>query len=372
MASVFRSIAKDGKDGFYKGRVAEAIVQVVKDRDGVMTLEDLASHTTKFVDTVTIETDQGVKLHELPPNGHGIVALIAAGIIKQLDRKGVIDLKSMEHNSVEYLHLIIETLKFAFKDGEEYITDIDKLDYNVEDLLTDAYLAERARLFDPTKANPDFDHGVINPKYRSDTVYFTASDSEGNACSFINSLYQGFGSGVIPKGCGFCLQNRGSNFNLTPGTRNSLEGGKRPYHTIIPAAITNADGSLLATYGVMGGFMQPQGHLQVLYNLSLFGFNPQSALDAPRICLDADPESEDNGLGADSPVSTATTIVSVEQGVDPEVIEELKKLGHKVVVPASHQGFGRGQVIKKTVSNGKLVWSAGSDMRADGCALPQI
>lgn len=375
MAKTLRRIADAGRDGFYKGFTADAIIETLKAKGGVMTHEDLASHKSTFVKPISFSLDDEVRLHEIPPNGQGLVALIALGIIKQLNKQGIIDLKSLKHNSVEYLHLISECLKFAFKDGEEYITDYEKMDYDVNYFLSEAYLADRAKLFDPTKVNKDFDHGVLNPKYRSDTSFFTCTDSEGNACSFIASLYTGFGSGVIPKECGFALQNRGSNFNLTPGTRNCLAGGKRPYHTIIPAMLTNEmNNSLYATYGVMGGFMQPQGHLQVLLNLSLFGLNPQSALDAPRLCLNADPDGEDSGLGADSPVSTPETLVYLEEGISEDVVTSLSKMGHKVksVRGVARGVFGRGQVIRASISNGRLVYSAGSDLRGDGCAIAQI
>jgi gamma-glutamyltranspeptidase/glutathione hydrolase len=375
MANVLKRIAAHGRDGFYKGVTADQIVKVLKDRGGVMTHEDLQNHQSKFVDPVSIDM-LDARLFELPPNNQGVVALIAMGIIKELDKNGVVALKSMKFNSVEYLHLIIETLKFAFKDAEEFVTDIDKLDYDVNDLLTKEYLSERAKLFDPKKVNNKFDHGVLNPSLKSDTSYFTASDSEGNACSFIASLYQSFGSGIVPKGCGFALQNRACNFNLTEGTRNAYEGGKRPYHTIIPAMVTNlADDSLYASYGVMGGFMQPQGHLQVFNNLKLFGFNAQTALDAPRICLYADENAHDSGLGADSPVSTSATIVGIEEGIPEEVVAGLKALGHKVRVftGKGRQLFGRGQIIKATTtSNGQIVYSAGSDLRGDGSAIPLV
>lgn len=383
MASVLQSIAEHGKDGFYKGFVAEAIVNVIQERGGVMTLDDLASHRTKFVEPVKVgvdtsaqpETDpEPVYLHELPPNGQGVVALIATGIINQLQKQGKVDLSKMKHNSTEYLHLLIEALKFAFKDAEKYVTDIDRLDYNVEDLLTDEYLAERAKLFSPDAVNGDFDAGVLNPARKSDTSYFTVTDSEGNGCSFIASLYMGFGSAVVPKGCGFALHNRGCNFNLTKGTRNCIEGGKRPFHTIIPALVTRKkDDSLYCTYGVMGGFMQPQGHMQVLYNMKVFGFNPQVALDAPRFCLTVDENGPDSGLGPQSPVS-GTTIVALEQGIPEDTIEGLRRLGHRIqLVSGAGRGvFGRGQVILSGESHGRTVYSAGSDPRGDGMAIPQL
>lgn len=369
MANVLRRIAKSGKDGYYKGETAEALIESMKGLGGVMTHTDLESHKSLFLDPVTMDFED-VTLHEMPPNNHGLVALIALGIIKQLDKRGTIDLKKMKHNSAEYIHLISEALKFGFKDAEEYISDPETTDVKATDLLTDEYLSRRADLFDPEKVNHDYDHGILDFS-RSDTSYFTVADAEGNACSFIASIYQLFGSGIIPKDCGFALQNRGCNFNLTPGTRNCLEPSKRPYHTIIPAMLTRKDGSLYASYGVMGGFMQPQGHLQVLLNLELFGMNPQRALDAPRICINAD-EGVDSGRGADSPVSTNVTKLDIEEGIPEDVVAKLKQMGHRtaVLVGNDRHWFGRGQIIKRDAEN--KVYSAGSDLRGDGAAIPQI
>lgn len=372
-ARVLRKIGKEGKDGFYKGEIAEKIVKIVKEKGGVMTLEDLADHKSLFVDTVSMEF-AGVKLQELPPNGQGLVALQALGILKQLDKEGKIDISKFEHNSADYLHALIETLKYSFKDAEEFVTDIEKLDYDVNGLLSESYLAERAKLFDAKKSNTDFDHGSINPMHKTDTVYFAVTDAEGNACSFINSVYGAFGSAIVPDDCGFVLQNRGCNFNLTEGTRNVYGPSKRPYHTIIPAMITNPDDSLYAAFGVMGGFMQPQGHIQVLSNMRLFGFDPQQALDAPRICLYADSDYKDDGLGPDSPICTQNRcVVGIEEGVSDKVVKELENRGHKVKVLKGLEKrslFGRGQIIRKNNETG--VFSSGGELRGDGAAIAQI
>jgi gamma-glutamyltranspeptidase/glutathione hydrolase len=197
-------------------------------------------------------------------------------------------------------------------------------------------------------------------------VYFAVTDSAGNGVSFINSNYAGFGTGIVPKGCGFTLQNRGANFSLSadqPHHPNVLAPRKRPYHTIIPALVTNAaDGSLHSVYGVMGGFMQPQGHVQVLLNMLAFGYSPQAALDAPRVCIAA------GGAEAGMPV------VYVEEGVDGDAVDGLRRLGHNVQVLAGWERgmFGRGQVIRCRYDDGKLVYSAGSDLRGDGMAMPVL
>lgn len=228
----------------------------------------------------------------------------------------------------------------------------------VRGLLDPEYLAERAKLFNPNKILDSTSHG--SPAHNhSDTVYFAVTDKDGNGCSFINSNYCGFGTAIIPKGCGFTLQDRGANFVLEQGHPNCYAPGKRPYHTIIPAMITNPDdGSLHTVYGVMGGFMQPQGHVQVLLNSLVFKLNPQAALDAPRFCIGGDYQ-----MGS---------LVHIEEGISPEVVEGLKKLGHNVQVMSGMDRavFGRGQVIRTHWDDRQLVYSAGSDPRGDGAAMP--
>lgn len=232
-----------------------------------------------------------------------------------------------------------------------------------KELISSAYLAERAKLFDPKKASPPRDHG--SPAHNhSDTVYFAVTDAEGNGCSFINSNYAGFGTAIIPKGCGFTLQNRGANFSLVDGHPNVYAPNKRPYHTIIPAMLTNPrDGTLHTVYGVMGGFMQPQGHLQVLLNMLVFKLNPQAALDAPRICI---------GAGTPDEGKVLDLTINLEEGIDPKIAEELKRLGHQVefVTGYDRSLFGRGQVIRAHYDDHQLVYSAGSDPRGDGAAFP--
>jgi len=262
---------------------------------------------------------------------------------------------------------VIEALRLGFSDGTWFITDPTVAKVPVDELLSAEYLRERASLFHADSTISDMRHG--SPAFsKSDTVYLSVTDPEGNAASFINSNYASFGSCIIPKGCGFTLQNRQANFVLQPENHpNILAPNKRPYHTIIPAMLTNVkDGSLNTCYGVMGGFMQPQGHVQVLMNMLVFGLNPQQALDAPRICIEAfGPSAGDN---------SAVDLVYVEQGIPDSTIEALRKLGHTIKVlhdfDRFHQ-FGRGQVIRRSVhEDGRVVWSAGSELRADGAAIP--
>lgn len=381
LAKTFRSLAEHGKDGFYKGRIAEAIVQVCQSLGGTMQMEDLEHHAsvgTQDVEPISYEfgasnegAGDGVTLHECPPNGQGLVALIALGVLDALQRTGKIpDLIKEKHNSATYLHAIVEALRFGFADAHHYVADPEHAGPDrIKALLSRAYLEERASSFDAKKVI-DIKHG--DPPFTSDTVYFTCADADGNACSFIQSNYAGFGSCIIPKGCGFTLANRCCTFRLQPGYVNSVGPRKRPYNTIIPAMATRRNGlgeqELFLSYGVMGGFMQPQGHVQVLLNI-LRGLTPQAAIDAPRMCI---------GAGTPDQGELDAT-VNLEDGIDEETGRTLQKLGHRVnhcQTWPERLVFGRGQVIMRLQNQGHAskswVWAAGSDPRADGCAMAQI
>ncbi|KAL4069893.1 nucleophile aminohydrolase [Scleroderma yunnanense] len=369
LARTFRAVAEHGKDGFYKGEVAKAIIELIQSKGGVMELEDLESHKTTFVEPIKYTYGGEVTIYECPPNGQGITALLALGILEQMQEQGKIKpLLEMEHNSSEYLHALIEALRLAFSDSRYYVTDPKFGHIPVDELLSKEYLAKRASLFNPTKANLGITHG--NPVNWSDTVYFTVGDQWGNACSYIQSNYTGFGTGAIPKGCGFTLQNRGSGFVLRDGHPNNVEGGKRPYHTIIPAMALKGD-DLFLSYGVMGGFMQPQGHVQVLLNI-LRGFTAQAALDAPRFCISAGtPEVDDD----DDEFSVVNSEVYFEDSLPSATIAKLIDMGHntRVVSNFDRAIVGRGQIIQKLVNEaGEFVWAGGSDPRADGHVAPQI
>ncbi|CAG8582312.1 23337_t:CDS:10 [Cetraspora pellucida] len=350
LARTFRELAEKGKDGFYKDRIAQAIVETVQSRGGVMSLDDLASHTSTRIDPISINY-KDVTIWECPPNGQGITALMALGIIKSLQESGKIrDLSEMVHNSAEYLHVVIESLRLAFADSTYYVTDPDYYDVTKELLSKSvSYIA----------TNVDIDKG--SPVQSSDTVYFSVVDEEGNACSFINSNYHGFGTAVIPNGCGFTLQSRGNGFVLEKGHPNCLEPCKRPYHTIIPAIATRGD-ELWLSFGVMGAFMQPQGHVQVLLNLLHHSCNPQTALDSPRILIEPPKASLTD--------KSSISYISVEDGISEDVINKLRQLGHHVKVVKGFQRsiFGRGQIIEQKIDSksGLRVWAAGSDFRGDG------
>ena len=387
LANTFRLLAEHGKKGFYEGPVGDAIIQVIKDLGGCLSHDDLKEHLaegSQEVDPISLrfrgqdignikseeangadlnEGERGVEIWEHPPNGQGIVALMALGIIEELERTGKVrKFKEGEHNCAEYLHLVIEALRIAFADTNWWVADPDVEKVPTKQLISREYLAERAKLFNPDKASDILDHG--SPAHNHcDTVYFAITDSEGNGVSFINSTYTGFGTGIVPKGCGFTLQNRGANFDLNEGHPNAYAPRKRPYHTIIPAMVTNPkDNSLHSVYGVMGGFMQPQGHVQVLLNMLVFKHTPQNALDAPRLCI---------GAGTPDQGEVLDRTVYLEEGINADVAEQLEKLGHKVKIMSGWGGglFGRGQVIRCHVEDNKLVYSAGSDPRADGAAL---
>lgn len=389
LANTFRLLARDGKKGFYAGPVAEALVKVLQDLGGHFELDDLSYHLeqgSEEVDPIKLRFNgqdigkvhnhpidgqpgrsadsEGVDVWEHPPNGQGVVALMALGILEELERTNKIPtFGESDHNSAPYLHALIESLHIAFADGIWFVTDPSFSKVPTSELISRPYLAERAKLFNPEKASGVLDHGSP-ARNHCDTVYFAVTDKHGNAASFINSNYAGFGTGIVPKGCGFTLQNRGAGFSLAEDHPNVLAPGKRPYHTIIPALVTNAsDGSLHTVYGVMGGYMQPQGHVQVLLNMLTFKHNPQAALDAPRICI---------GAGTPDQGEVLDRTVYLEEGISEEVEGELRRLGHKVeMVRGWKRGlFGRGQVIRCHEEDGRWVYSAGSDPRGDGAAIP--
>ena len=349
MAKALRLIASGGKEAFYQGEVGEAIAAVVQQAGGCLSIADLAGHTSTWETPIYVDY-RGVRMWECPPNGQGLAALLALNILEGFD------LASLPPLSAARLHLIIEALRLAFADARWFVADPAFNPAPLKALLSKEYAAARRQLIDPRRASPDAPLGA--PFASSDTVYLSVVDGAGNACSFINSNYMGFGTGLVPHGWGFSLQNRGHNFSLQPGHPNAVAPGKRPYHTIIPAMATYAaDDRLYACFGVMGGFMQPQGHVQVLTALVDDGIDPQSALDRPRIYLDG---GETRGR------------VSLEEGLPAESVNALARLGHDVTLVAGLERglFGRGQVIMPDAASGVL-W-AGSDPRADGCALPLI
>ncbi len=346
LARTLRTIAGGGKEAFYRGKIAAAIAATVQAAGGCLAEADLAAHASTWEQPVST-TYRGLRVWECPPNGQGLAALLGLNILEGFD------LSALPPLSAERLHLEIEAMRLAFADARWYVADPTFSPAPLAELLSKGYAATRRRLIQPGRASLDRLRG--SPVAGSDTVYFSVVDGEGNACSFINSNYMGFGTGIVPRGWGFSLQNRGHNFSLEAGHPNSLAPRKRPYHTIIPALATREhDGSLFASFGVMGGFMQPQGHLQVTVALADDALDPQSALDRPRFCID---EGEAGGA------------VALEKGISVPVMARLAEMGHPLL-PVSGQGralFGRGQIILRDAENGVL-WG-GSDPRADGCVM---
>jgi gamma-glutamyltranspeptidase / glutathione hydrolase len=358
LARTFREVAEGGADAFYRGTVARDIAEAVQRSGGVMSPDDLAAHRSTWDEPISVGY-RGVRVWECPPNGQGLAALIALGILDGLD------LAALPGLSAERWHLVVEAVRLAFADAIAFVADPSASDVPVAGLLCAEYLAGRRALIDRSRASPRVDAGaprgprVQPPAGGTDTVYFCAVDGRGNACSFINSNYMGFGTGIVPAGrrgpWGFTLQNRGANFSLDPSHPNALAPGKRPYHTIIPGMITRADGSLLGPFGVMGGFMQPQGHVQVAVGLLVDALDPQAALDRPRFFADLCP-----GMAG---------TLHLEDGLPRSLPDELTARGHRVAAGVSGHAramFGRGQVIERR-PDGVLV--AGSDPRADGCAM---
>ncbi len=347
LANTFRELAENGKDGFYKGRIAEAIVERIQQEGGLMELEDLESHRSTFDNPISVNY-RGVDVYEIPPNGQGITALIGLNILEN------IEISQFEHNSTKHLHVLIEAMRLAFADTRWYVADPEVVEVPIKELISKEYAKQRAGLIDMEKAQASIEKGT--PVTSSDTVYFSVVDKDGNACSFINSNYMGFGTGKVPKGTGFTLQNRGHNFSLNPNHPNALAPNKRPYHTIIPGMALK-DGELYASFGVMGGFMQPQGHVQVISNMVDFGMGAQEALDAPRFCIMD---------------GTANGVIALEQGIDLETMANLASMGHPIrpMVGFSRAIFGRGQIIRRNPETGVL--EGGSDPRADGLAMGLI
>lgn len=348
LARSLREVAEGGRQAFYQGAIAESIAAAVQAAGGCLAVEDLAAHHSTWEEPVSV-TYRGTRVWECPPNGQGLAALLALNILEGFD------LAEMPPFSASRLHLEIEALRLAFADARWYVADPSFSPLPLADLLSKEYAARRRALIDPALATLDQHHG--SPALSSDTVYLSVVDGQGNACSFINSNYDDFGSGIVPDGCGFALQNRGANFSLQEGHPNLLAPGKRPYHTIIPALATRNRGEgdqLFACFGVMGGFMQPQGHLQVVTALVDDGLDPQAALDRPRFCL----------VGGE-----ASGVVALEEGIPFQELSNLVDMSH-TVAPVSGYGreiFGRGQVILRDAETGVLY--AGSDPRADGCAM---
>jgi len=346
LANTLEILAKDGRDAFYKGEIARTIDAFMKEQGGFLSYEDLAGHSSEWVEPVS-SSYRGYDVWELPPNGQGIAALQILNILEQFD------IAAMGFGSSEYIHHFVEAKKLAFEDRAKYYADPAFNKLPVEELISKEYAAKRAELINPKRASRNLDAGEME---HGNTIYLTVADSHGNMISLIQSNFRGLGSGMCPPGLGFILQDRGELFTLEEGHNNVYEPGKRPFHTIIPAFITK-DGLPYMSYGVMGGSMQPQGHAQIVVNMIDFGMNIQEAGDAPRIRHD----------GSSQPTGTKMAdggVVNLESGIPYESIRELMKRGHHL--QNSNGGYGGYQAIMWDMK--KKVYFGASESRKDGQA----
>lgn len=339
LARSFRQIAAEGPGAFYGGSLGRRMVDGLRELGGFLTLEDLASHQVSWVTPVSVPF-RGYRLYELPPPGQGIAALQMLRILDGFD------LKAMGHNSPAYLHHLIEAKKLAYADLAAHIADPDHMRVAVSQLVDEGYLARRRSMIDPARAVERMEPGSAFTA--GETIYLTVADAEGNMVSFINSVYGYFGSGVVVPGTGIVLQNRGAGFTMAEGHPNTVAPGKQPFHTIIPAFVTRetpAGEEPWMSFGVMGGGHQPQGHVQVLLNMLVFGMDPQQAADAPRF-------NHGSGLR-----------VQLESAFGDAVRDGLRALGHDPVT-GGRLSFGGAQIIVKLPRG----WAAASDPRKDGHA----
>jgi len=344
LGSTLETIAKEGRYAFYEGEIATTIAEFVQSQGGFITEEDLASHTSEWIDPVSVNY-RGYNVWELPPNGQGIAALQLLQLLEGYD------FSNIPFGSTEHLHLFTEAKKIVFEDRAKYYADMDFAAVPVQQLISDNYAEERRKLISDKAAT--YKAGAISD---GDTIYLTTADKDGNMVSLIQSNYRGMGSGMAPPGLGFMLQDRGELFDLTEGQANTYEPGKRPFHTIIPAFITK-DGQPFVSFGVMGGDFQPQGHAQIVMNLIDFGMNLQEAGDAPRF----------DHSGGSSPTGThkeGTGQIRVESGISYDTIRGLMLKGHSVGY--THGSYGGYQAIMWDIKN--KVYRAASESRKDGQA----
>ena len=344
LANTYKQIAKSYGKSFYSGDIAKIISKFIIEQGGFLSEDDLKKYKPEWINPVS-SNYRGFDVWELPPNGQGIAALQILNILEQHD------VSSLGHNSAEYIHLFTEAKKLAYEDRAKYYADMNFADVPVEKLISKEYAVERNELISFKKAASTYDSGIFED---GDTIYMTVADKDGNMVSLIQSNYRGMGSGMVPPNLGFMLQDRGEMFNLDPKHRNSLEGGKRPFHTIIPAFITKDDKPFVS-FGLMGGGMQPQGHAQIVVNIVDFQMNLQEAGDAPRI----------RHFGSSQP--TGETILdggflSLESGINDLVRGELMKLGHNL--KDEKGGYGGYQAIMKIDE----VYYGASESRKDGHA----
>ena len=349
LAATLGTIAAAGRDGFYRGRIADQIDAFMRDHGGFLRKEDLAANTPTWVDPVSTNY-RGYDVFELPPNGQGAIALQMLNLLEGFD------LRAMGFGSADALHVMIEAKKLAFEDRARFYADPEFSPVPLAGLLSKTYAAQRRPLIDLGRAARRVVPGEPQPHH---TIYLCTADAEGNMVSLIQSNYRGMGSGIVVPGLGFGFQDRGEQFALDPAHPNCFAPGKRPFHTIIPAFVMK-DGKPWLAFGVMGGTMQPQGHVQILVNLIDFGLGLQEAGDAPRWQHDGSTEP----VGQPAPALTDGGFISLESGIPWEVVAELKRRGHDVRTDLG--GFGGYQAILRDPQTG--IYHGASESRKDGCA----
>jgi gamma-glutamyltranspeptidase/glutathione hydrolase len=343
LGRTLRAVAEGGSEAFYKGDIAAKTAEFIQEQGGCMTTADMANHTSDWQEPISTGY-RGVTCWECPPSDQGVAALEALNIIEGYD------IAAMGSQTADTYHHLIEAMRLAFADAFQYVADPDFAQVPTAEMLSKDFAKKRRALIDPKRALETVPYGKVQGG--SDTVYISAVDGEGNACSFIYSIYSNFGSGMVVPDTGIVLHNRGALFSLEPGHANALVGGKRPYHTIIPGLATK-DNELYLCYGVMGAFMQPQGHLQVISNLVDHGMDAQAALNALRFIV-----TEDD--------------VSLEEGISPQVLADLDSRGHNTRMISSYYrgmsgGMGGAQLIQRDLDTGVL--HGASEPRKDGCAI---
>ncbi|MCP4783399.1 MAG: gamma-glutamyltransferase [Fuerstiella sp.] len=349
LANTLQKIADGGRDEFYKGEVARTIADFMQQHGGFLSYDDLATHTSEWVDPVSTNY-RGYDVWELPPNGQGIAALQMLNVLEGFD------LKAAGFGSVDYLHWFTEAKKLAFEDRARLYADMSFADVPVNRLISKEYAAERRKLIHRNKAADEYLLSLPHALEEGDTIYLTVADKDRNMVSLIQSNYRGFGSGMCPDGLGFCLQDRGQLFDLTEGRFNTYAPKKRPFHTIIPAFVTK-DGTPWLCFGVMGGATQPQGHVQIIVNMIDFGMNTQEAGDAPRIVHQG--SSQPTGEHMDDGGA-----VALESGIGKQVRDGLKERGHKL--KSARGSFGGYQGIRYDAA--RDVYFGASESRKDGMA----
>lgn len=352
LADSYSSLAQGGRESFYAGGLARRIVQTVQDAGGALALEDMRAHRGEWVSPVSVRY-RGYDVYELPPNGQGITAL------QMLELLEAYPLAKFGRDSADFWHVMIEAGKLAYEDRARYYADPDFLEQDYAGLLSPRYIEERRKLIDMQQASLSVPAGAPPP--HGDTTYLAVADEDGMMVSFIQSNYWEFGSGLVPEGAGFALQNRGSSFSMEEDHANVYAPAKRPFHTIIPAMLVK-DGVPVMAFGVMGGFLQPQGHVQILVNILDLGMNVQEAGDAARFVHSS----------ASQPTGGRMTdggSVLMEAGVDPQVVEELRRRGHRIAYGERPYvgAVGGYQAVWRDPETG--VYHGASEMRFDGAAL---